>query len=186
MIGKNETTTNDRYFRCSLGPPIAKTGFTATNRACLRRIKEGLWRYLWRAMGDLGQPVTDLPQGEDRHRAETPDEDTWIVAANSELKIRLRSLTQYLQRGGSLKDIRLLEGEDGTWTMWVRLRDRPGEFRVNKFQSHQPKTYKNVAFAVSSCRRDLGYAGPITLLTDKLPGRHAGPSADTDFDTAVD
>lgn len=100
--------------------------------------------------------------------AETHDGETWIVAANSEMKIRLRSLTLYLQRGGELNDIRLVEGADGTWTIWVRLKDRPGEFRLNRFQSEHPKTYKDVALAIACCRRDFGYQGAITLLTERF------------------
>ena len=109
--------------------------------------------------------------------AETHDGETWIVAANSEMKIRLRSLTLYLQRGGELNDIRLVEGADGTWTIWVRLKDRPGEFRLNRFQSEEPKTYKDVALAVACCRRDFGYLGAITLVTERIPGKPNGAGA---------
>ena len=118
--------------------------------------------------------------------AETPDDEAWIVAANSELKIRVRSLTLYLKRGGALNDMRLVEGADGTWTMWIRLKNRSGEFRVNQFKSDQPRTYKNVALAVACCREDFGYTGPITLVTDRLPGGPNGPAAtaaDRNFNT---
>jgi hypothetical protein len=123
--------------------------------------------------------VTNTPPDKTGGGAEADEGETWIVAANSEMKIRLRSLTLYLQRGGALNDIRLIEGADGTWTMWVRLKDRPGEFRLNRFQSEHPKTYKDVALAVACCRRDFGYTGAITLLTERIPGGPDGPAAKT-------
>lgn len=132
-------------------------------------------------------PVTDQTLGESERQAGPPDDEAWIVAANSELKIRVRSLTLYLKRGGSLNDIRLVEGADGIWTLWVRLKNRPGEFRVNQFKSDRPRTYKDVALAVACCREDFGYTGPITLVTDRLPGGPGGPAAtaaDRNFNSA--
>jgi hypothetical protein len=105
------------------------------------------------------------------------DDETWVVSATAEHKVRLRSLTLYLDRGGALTDVRLVEGEEGTWTLWVRLKDRSGEFRINQFASDQAKTYKNVALAVETCRRDFLYGGPITLVTDKVASGHNGPAA---------
>ena len=133
--------------------------------------------------------MTSTPPDKTGEGAEADEGETWIVAANSEMKIRLRSLTLYLQRGGALNDIRLIEGADGTWTMWVRLKDRPGEFRLNRFQSEHPKTYKDVALAVASCRRDFHYQGPITLITERIPGGPDGvaaKTADRNFNTAED
>jgi hypothetical protein len=131
--------------------------------------------------------VTNQPPDKAKDPAEPDDGETWIVAANAEMKIRLRSLTLYLQRGGALNDVRLIEGADATWTMWVRLKDRPGEFRLNRFQSEHPKTYKDVALAVACCRRDFGYQGPITLITERIPGGpngDAATTADRNFDSA--
>lgn len=131
--------------------------------------------------------MTNTPPDKTGGGAEADEGETWIVAANSEMKIRLRSLTLYLQRGGALNDIRLIEGADGTWTMWVRLKDRPGEFRLNRFQSEHPKTYKDVALAVACCRRDFGYTGAITLLTERIPGGPNGTAAkaaDHNFNSA--
>ena len=133
--------------------------------------------------------MTNTPLDKTGEGAETNEGETWIVAANSEMKIRLRSLTLYLQRGGALNDIRLVEGADGTWTIWVRLKDRPGEFRLNRFQSEEPKTYKDVALAVACCRRDFGYNGAITLVTERIPGGPNGAgarTADRNFNTAHD
>ncbi|HQR91426.1 MAG TPA: hypothetical protein PLH31_19565, partial [Caulobacter sp.] len=60
-------------------------------------------------------------------------EEAWIVGSNPEQAIRMRSLSVYLSNGGALKDVRLVEGEDERWTMWVRLINRPGEYRLNLF-----------------------------------------------------
>jgi len=109
------------------------------------------------------------PLHEDDDVSLARSEEAWIVTANPEHKIRVRSLTLYLQRGGALTDVRLIEGEDGSWTMWVRLARRPGEYRLNLFKSDQPKTYRDLKLAVACCRRDFGYYGPITLSTDKTP-----------------
>jgi len=109
--------------------------------------------------------------------ADDADDEAWIVGATSELKIRLRSLTLYLERGGAVTDVRLVEGADSAWTIWVRLKDRSGEFRLNRFESHHPKSYKDVARAIATCREDFHYPGPITCVTDKVPGGPRGPAA---------
>lgn len=118
--------------------------------------------------------MTNTPPKTAAIGAEPDDGDAWVVAAGSELKIRLRSLTNYLQRGGALNHVHLVEAVDGTWTMFFRLKNRPGEYRLNHFQSERPKTYKDVALAIACCRRDLGYTGAITLLTEKFPGAPNG------------
>jgi hypothetical protein len=110
-------------------------------------------------------------------------EEAWIVGSNPEQAIRIRSLSVYLTNGGALKDVRLVEGEDDRWTMWVRLANRPGEFRLNLFKSDQPKTYRDVDLAIATVRDDFGYYGSITLATDKTPATGkapAGPIADRD------
>jgi hypothetical protein len=112
--------------------------------------------------------VTNRSPGGGGGTPDPRDDETWVVAATGEHKIRLRSLTLYLERGGALTDVRLVEGEEGAWTLWVRLKERSGEFRINQFASDQAKTYKDVARAVETCRRDFLYGGPITLVTDKV------------------
>ncbi len=99
---------------------------------------------------------------------ERPDE-VWVRAAGGEMSIRLRSLSNFLERGGTLAEVRLVENADGIWTVWVRLADRPGEFRVNQFHNDAPKTYKDLALAHATIREDLRYAGPIVLSTDRRP-----------------
>lgn len=81
--------------------------------------------------------------------------------------IRLRPLTHYLERGGALTEARLIEDEEGVWTMRVRLADRPGEYRVNQFHDDSAKTYKNLALAYANLREDFRYFGPITLSTER-------------------
>jgi hypothetical protein len=110
-------------------------------------------------------------------------EEAWIVGSNPEQAIRIRSLSVYLSDGGALKDVRLVEGEDDRWTMWVRLANRPGEFRLNLFKSDQPKTYRDVDLAIATVRDDFGYYGSITLATERGPATGktpAGPIADRD------
>jgi hypothetical protein len=110
-------------------------------------------------------------------------EEAWIVGANPEHAIRIRSLSVYLSNGGALKDVRLVEGEDDRWTLWVRLANRPGEFRLNLFKSDQPKTYRDVDLAIATVRDDFGYYGSITLATEKTPATgktSVGPIVDSD------
>ena len=111
-----------------------------------------------------------LPKKDD-NRPASPDrhDEVWIAAGNPEHAIRVRSLTSYLQNGGSLKDVRLVQGEDRRWTIYVRLTGRPGEHRVNMFKSDQPKTYRDVDLALACVRDDFGYFGSITLVTELTP-----------------
>ncbi|MDZ4374942.1 MAG: hypothetical protein U1C74_26480 [Phenylobacterium sp.] len=98
-------------------------------------------------------------------------EEAWIRTSNSDESIRIRSLTMILQRGAALTEARLIELEDQTWTIWFRLSDRPGEFRLNLAKFDQPKTYKDVALAIATIRDDFGYLGTIFLSTERRPGR---------------
>ena len=103
------------------------------------------------------------------------NEEVWITAANPELALRVRTLSAYLDNGGALKDVRLIEGEEGLWTIYVRLEDRPGEHRVNMFKSDDPKTYHDVARAIACIRGDFGYDGAITLSTERPAAKPASP-----------
>ena len=100
---------------------------------------------------------------------EEPDriDEAWVQAVTPDQAVRVRSLGHILQRGAHLTEARLIEAEDGTWSMLVRLSDRPGEFRLNLYKSAAPKTYKDVALAFATLRDDFGYYGPIILSTDK-------------------
>ncbi len=94
-------------------------------------------------------------------------DETWIRAPGGETSIRLRSLSHYLDKGGSIVDARLVEDPDGAYAMWVRLGDRPGEFRVNQFQNDRAKTYRDLNLAVATVRNEFGYYGNISLMTDR-------------------
>lgn len=110
-------------------------------------------------------------------------EEAWVVGSNPEQAIRMRSLSVYLSNGGALKDVRLVEGDDERWTMWVRLINRPGEYRLNLFKSDQAKTYRDVDLAIDTVRDDFGYYGSITLATEQRPkiGKaQAGPNTNSD------
>ena len=94
-------------------------------------------------------------------------EEAWLRLADGERSVRLRSLSQYLKRGEQVTEVRLIEGADGLYTIWVRLTDRPGEFRVNQYDVDEPKTYKDLNLAVAAIRDDFGYLGTIALSTDR-------------------
>ncbi len=107
-----------------------------------------------------------------KRTAEGDDErsdEAWIRTGDSELSIRIRSVTSYLARGGAILDVRLQENEAGLWSIWVRLADRPGEFRVNHFHKDEAKTYVDITLAVATLRKEFGYYGAITLTTDRRP-----------------
>lgn len=101
-----------------------------------------------------------------RRGADPKADETWIAASNPEHAIRVRSLTSYLQGGGALKDVRLVQGEDRRWTIFVRMAGRPGEHRVNMFKSDQPKTYRDLDLALATIRDDFGYYGAVILTTE--------------------
>jgi hypothetical protein len=94
-------------------------------------------------------------------------DETWVRAAGGETSIRLRSLSHYLDKGGAIIDARLVEDVDATYSVWVRLGDRPGEFRLNQFQNDKPKTYRDLNLAVATLRNELGFYGTIGIQTDR-------------------
>ena len=100
-------------------------------------------------------------------------DEAWIRTANSDQSVRIRSLTMILQRGATLTDVRLIEQDDETWSIWFRLSDRTGEFRLNLAKSDEAKTYRDVALAFATIREDFGYIGPITCLTERY---RSGPA----------
>jgi hypothetical protein len=114
---------------------------------------------------------------------DSESDEAWIMGAHADAAIRVRNLHLYLKRGGALKEVRLVESEDGAWTVWVRLASRAGEYRLNVYKSDQPKIYRDVGLAVAACREDFGYFGPLILSTERAP-RGAGQSAkDADSDS---
>ncbi len=96
-------------------------------------------------------------------------DEAWIRVGDGERSIRLRSLSQHLKRGGLLTEVRLIEGSDGLWTIWFRLSDRNGEFRLNQFDADLPKAYKDVALALATIRSDFGFYGVIPCSTERRP-----------------
>jgi hypothetical protein len=101
------------------------------------------------------------------------DDEVWIRSANAEQAIRVRNLTMLRGRGVELLEVRLLEQLDETWTLWVRLSDRPGEFRLNLAKSDEPRTYRDVALALAAVRDELGFFGSIVCSTERRPGPKA-------------
>lgn len=96
-------------------------------------------------------------------------EEAWVVATNPDFPIRARNVNWFLERGGTIKEVRLTESEAGEWSVWLRLVGRSGEHRLAMFKSDEPRTYRDVGRAIAMCRDDFGYFGPITLSTDRQP-----------------
>ena len=69
----------------------------------------------------------------DKRPTDDDADDAWIRLPGGEMTIRVRSLTRYLEKGGRLVHARLIEDTDGLYSVWMRLADRPGEFRLNQF-----------------------------------------------------
>ena len=114
---------------------------------------------------------------------ESESDEAWIMGSHADAAIRVRNLNLYLKRGGALKEVRLVESEDGAWTVWVRLASRSGEYRLNIYKSDQPKIYRDVGLAVAACREDFGYFGPITLSTERVPSGAGQSAKDADSDS---
>ncbi len=95
------------------------------------------------------------------------EQEIWIRLGNGELAVRLRHLQDILKRGAAVTEARLLEDADENWTIWLRLSDRPGEFRLNQVRVDEPKAYRDVALAINAIRQDFGYVGPLTLSTER-------------------
>ena len=102
----------------------------------------------------------DLPE-------DTLGEEAWVRTADGEQAIRLRRVTHYLRQGVTLTDVRLIEGEDGLFTIRLRMSDRPGEFQLYKQDVAEPRVYKDLGLAVATIRKEFGYLGTITLSTDR-------------------
>lgn len=101
-------------------------------------------------------------------------EEAWVIATNPDFPIRARNVNWFLERGGSIKEVRLTESETGEWSVWLRLAGRSGEHRLAMFKSDEPRVYRDVARAIAMCRDDFGYFGPITLSTDRQPSGQGG------------
>lgn len=84
-----------------------------------------------------------------------------------EATIRERMLTSLRPRSGRIVDVRIVEAIDSTWTMYVTLSWKSGEYLVSVYGSTKPKRYKHLAAAVAHCRDAYKYYGPIILETEK-------------------
>lgn len=103
---------------------------------------------------------------------ENSAEEAWVRTADGEHAIRLRRVTHYLRQGVTLTEVRLTEGEDGLFTIRLRMSDRPGEFQLYKQDVAEPRTYKDLGLAVATIRKEFGFLGTIPLSTDR---RSIGP-----------
>ena len=95
------------------------------------------------------------------------EKEAWIRLGGGELAVRRRHLQDILKRGAVVTDARLVEDADENWTIWLRLSDRQGEFRVNQVRVDQPKTYRDVGLAVDAIWNDFGYMGTISLSSER-------------------
>ena len=99
-------------------------------------------------------------------RDETPGE-AWIRSADGVRAVRTRVLNAFLDKGGAVTEARLMEGLDGLWTVRLRLAGRAGEVLVNRFDSHEPRTYKEANLAMRTIWKDMLYCGAITISTER-------------------
>ena len=100
---------------------------------------------------------------------EVPSDEAWVRTADGEQMLRLRRLTTYLRQGVVLTEVRLVENPQGLWTIWLRLSDRPGEFKLYKQDIAEPRVYKDVALAVATIRKEFKFLGTISLSTERRP-----------------
>jgi hypothetical protein len=101
----------------------------------------------------------------------------WLRLDTGELAVRVRHLGDLLKRGVTVTDARLVQDAEENWTIWVRLSDRPGEYRVNQVRLDQPKTYKDLGLAVDTVWSDFGYKGTIVLSTERRRAPRPRPDA---------
>jgi len=92
---------------------------------------------------------------------------TEVKSTDGVASIRSRVLSRYLETGGSIIHVRMVESVDGEYSTWVSLADRPGEFRVSHFHSDAPRTFRDPHLAIQSVRKDYGFIGEIILMTDR-------------------
>ena len=78
-------------------------------------------------------------------------EEAWVIATTPAVPIRARNVNWFLERGGSIKEVRLTESETGEWSVWLRLAGRSGEHRLAMFKSDEPRVYRDVARAIGYC-----------------------------------
>ena len=95
------------------------------------------------------------------------EQEAWIRLGGGELAVRVRRLQDILKRGAVVTDTRLVEDANENWTIWLRLSDRQGEYRVNQVRVDQPKTYRDVGWAVDAFWNDFGYMGTISLSSER-------------------
>ncbi len=91
-------------------------------------------------------------------------------AAHPDQAMRIRRLDALMRHGAQVIDARLVEAEDGTWTTYFSLADRPGVYRLNQARADAAKVYKDLRLALETLRSELGYFGAVMLLTDRRAG----------------
>lgn len=84
----------------------------------------------------------------------------------TENTIRWRLLTSLRPLNGRIEAVRMLEGEDGHYTIHVRLSWKQGEYLVAQWASDKPKR-TTLQLSVRECRDKLDFFGPIILETSK-------------------
>ena len=99
------------------------------------------------------------------------NEEMWVSGVNSDQQIRLRNLMEMRKRGVTVIAAQLIEQNDETWSVWLRLSERPGEFRLNLSRVDEPRRYRDVQNAFDALRNDLDYWGPVICLSERRPTR---------------
>jgi len=93
--------------------------------------------------------------------------EAWIRSADGERAVRTRVLNAFLDKGGAVTEARLVEGLDVLWTVRLRLAGRAGEVLVNRFDSDEPRTYKEATLAIRTIWKDMRYRGAIIISTER-------------------
>ncbi len=103
-----------------------------------------------------------------------PADEAWIRSADGDTAVRIRNLTRHLERGGKVMDARMHEDEQGHFSIFIRLDDRPGEIRVNQYREDVAKTWVDANLAIATLRDEFAYFGGIMLTTDRRAVAKAG------------
>ena len=96
-----------------------------------------------------------------------PADEAWVRTADGERMIRLRRVTHWLRQGVTISEVRLVEGQDGLFSIWLRMSDRSGEFQLYKQDAAEPRLYKDLGLAVATIRKEFNFLGTIALSTDR-------------------
>ena len=88
-----------------------------------------------------------------------------------------------------LQSVRLVEGLDQRYTIYIRVLGKPHEYIVTQYQTTEVKRYKDAQLAICRIRAQYGYWGTITVESERFePTKPRRPKfdgrGDADDDTS--